>query len=279
MIAAPSRTAHAASLGWLRSLLLLARAEASGTLALSAHGRHASIRLARGKVIGFEGELGPRLGEIVGLSRSEGFVAPAGASWGACAVAAGRVSRNDLAWALRRQLRLRAREIALWGGLETRWHARSSAARPFTDPMNVVDLVAEILRAYVETNLGATEARAAPIASPLGHYFVENAALHPQEIAASRGVIRSAAGARFASALLAAGLTEAPVEPEVRALTRLHARVRHEGPRAVLGDARDAVTRRRALRRVAGGIHPDRFADDPRLGSISHELVSRLVGS
>jgi hypothetical protein len=258
---------------------MLARAEASGVLTLRAHGRSASLHLTRGRVTGFEGELGPRLGEIVGLSRSETVAVPPDGSWGASAVAAGRVSRNDLAWALRRQLRLRAREIALWGELETRWQAGGSAARPFTDPMSAADLVAEILRAHAETQREARVPHATPVASALGVYFADNAALHPHEIAASRGVIRSGAGARFAAALLAAGLTEAPVEPEVRALTRLHARVRHEGAHAVLGDVRDAAVRRRALRRVAGSIHPDRFASDPRLGSISHDLVARLASS
>lgn len=273
----PSRTSAVASLGWLRSLLLLARAEGSGVLTLRAHGRSASIHLARGRVIGFEGELGPRLGEVVGLPRGESIVVPTEGSWGASAVALGRVSRNDLAWALRRQLRLRAREIALWGELDARWQAGGIATRPFTDPMSAADLAAEVLRAYAESSPQAAPPHAAPVASTVGVFFAENAALHPHEIAASRGVIRGGAGARFAAALIAAGLTEAPVEPEVRALTRLHARVRHEGAHAVLGDVRDAAARRRALRRVAGSIHPDRFASDPRLGSISNELVTRLA--
>ena len=267
------------SLGWLRSLLLLSRAEATGVLALRAHGRSAALRLARGRVIGFDGDLGPRLGEVVGLTRAEANAIAPGGSWGAAAVASGRVSRNDLAWALRRQLRLRAREIALWGELDARWEPGPDTSRPFTDPMTAADLVAEILRAYAETQQRAPVSSAAPVASALGIYFADNAALHPHEIAASRGVIGSAAGARFASALAAAGLTEAPVEPEVRALTRLHARVRNEGARAVLGDVRDAASRRRALRRLAGSVHPDRFNADPRLGSISHDLVARLAGS
>ena len=220
-------TSAVVSLGWLRSLLMLARAQASGVLVLRAHGRSASLHLARGDVVGFEGELGPRLGELVGVPR-ELRAAPRDGSWGASAVAAGRVSRNDLAWALRRQLRLRAREIAQWGDLETRWQAGASPARPFTDPMTTADLVADILRADAETRSAVTTRpdTAAPVASALGMYFAERAALHPHEIAATRGVIRSEAGARFAEALAAAGLTEAPVEPEVRALTRLHARVR-----------------------------------------------------
>jgi hypothetical protein len=269
-------TSTVAGLGWSRSLLMLARAEANGRLTLRAHGRDAFIHLASGRVVGFDGELGPRLGELVDLPRRD--VANTAEASGACAVAAGRVSRNDLAWALRRQLRLRAREVALWGDVQARWHPGAALIRPFTDPMAAVDLVAEILRAYGE-NLRVPNrmpAASAPVVSPLGLYFAERAALHPHEIAASRGVVRSGAGSRFSAALVAAGLTDAPVAPEVRALTRLHARLRHEGARAVLGETRDAAAHRRALRRVAGSVHPDRFAGDPRLSRISHDLVVAL---
>ncbi|MBX7194027.1 MAG: hypothetical protein K1X94_18375 [Sandaracinaceae bacterium] len=270
------RASSPPSLSWLRSLLMLARAEASGTLWLRAHGRTASLLLSRGQVLGFEGELGPRLGELVGLTRAEGIEGSVGQSWGVAAVAAGRVSRGDLAWALRRQIRLRAREIARWGEIEARWEAGEGAPRPFTDPMSTADLVAEVLRAFAES-LPAEPAPVAPVASALGRFWAERAALFPHELAAVHGTIRSPASARFAQALAAAGLTDAPVEPEVRALTQLHARVRHEGPRAVLGEERDPSARRRALRRVAGSIHPDRFANDPRLGVISSELVASLA--
>ncbi len=255
---------------------MLARAQASGALSLEAHGRCATIQLARGEVVGFEGELGPRIGELLGVTRANDTTATV-ERFGAAVVAAGRVSRNDLAWALRRQLRLRARELARWGEVETRWTAAPHLPAPFTDPMSAADLVAEVLRAYAESLPSETLPHAACIvSSALGMHWVERAALFPHELAATRGVVRSSPGARFAIALAAAGLTDVPVEPEVRLLTRLHARVRNEGARAVLGPATDADARRRALRRVAGSVHPDRFTSDPRLGRISHELVTAL---
>ena len=254
---------------------MLSRAQASGSLVLEAHGRTATLRLSRGEVVGFEGELGPRIGELLGPGARAADAS--GTHYGAAAVAAGHVSRNDLAWALRRQLRLRARELARWGEVQTRWVSSAIEPRPFTDPMGAADLVAEVLRAYAETlPLDASSTPATGITSALGLYWTERAALFPHEIAATRGVTSSAASSRFARALAAAGLTDAPVEAEVRALTRLHARVRHEGARAVLGHTTDAETRRRALRRVAASVHPDRFASDPRLGRISHELVAAL---
>lgn len=262
-------------LGWLRSIVMLARAEASGALVLEAHGRAATIHLARGAVVGFDGELGPRIGELIGAQS----VRAEDGAYGAAAVAAGRVSRNDLAWALRKQMRLRARELARWGAVSTRWEASPPAKRPFTDPMSACDLVADVLRAYAESCRGETSCTPRVVASALGLHWVERAALFPHELAATRGLTSTQASRRFAAALAAAGLTDAPVEAEVKALTRLHARVRSEGARAVLGFAHDADARRRALRRVAGSVHPDRFASDPRLGRISSELVATLSTS
>lgn len=267
--------ASCSTLAWLRSVLMLARAGASGALVVRAHGRDATLRLANGAVVGFEGDLGPRLGELVGVSRAS--TSP-DLVWGAAALASGQVSRNDLAWALRRQLRLRARDIARWGDVETHWEPGARALRPFTDPMSVADLVAEVLRAFAELQARDVEAPRARVASALGLYWAENAALFPHEIAAVRGASDQPAAARFAVALAAAGLTDAPVDDDVRALTRLHARVRSEGARAVLG-ASEGAARRAALRSVAKRIHPDRFAHDARLGSISHELVAKLVGA
>jgi len=260
--------------GWLRSLLLVARAEASGRLELRAHGRSAALAVAHGAVVAFEGELGPRLGELIGLARHERLAAGS-TSLGAVALAEGRVSRHELAWALRRQLRIRAREIALWGDVQARWEPAHVEPRAFTDPMSACDLVSEVIRAASERGPVPVE-RPGLALSGLGAWWAQRAALHPHELAALHGVVRSEAGARFAAVSRDAGLVEQPVGPEVRELTRVHAQWRRGGASSLLGSTRDPDARRRALRRIAGGIHPDRFANDPALGRVSHEIVATL---
>jgi len=261
-------------LGWLRSLLLVARAEASGRLEFRAHGRTAALAMVRGAVVAFEGELGPRLGELIGLGRHE-RLASGSTSLGAVALAEGRVSRGDLAWALRRQLRVRAREIALWGDVQARWEPSHIESRAFTDPMSACDLVSDVIRAAAE-RVRVPRMPDGLSLSGLGAWWAERAALHPHEIAALHGAVRSEAGARFAAVARDAGLVELPVAPEVRELTRVHARWRRGGASALVGGARDPEARRRAIRRIAGGIHPDRFMNDPALGRVSHEIVATL---
>ncbi len=262
------------SLAWVRSLLLLERAEASGALELRAHGRTARIQLERGRVTVFEGELGPRLGGLIGVT--DGPVERSSALWGASALAEGRVSRGDLAWALRRQLRLRARELARWGDVEIAWEEGLSSPRPFTDPMTLADFIAEVLRAYAERAPTRESAKAVAVTSAIGRSWAARAALYPHEIAAARGIIAAPDAARFNATLRAAGLADAPVEVEVRALARLHAQFRRRGAGSILGERSDAQARRRALRRVAGVIHPDRFTSDPQLGKASEELLVAL---
>jgi hypothetical protein len=262
---------------WARSLLLVARASASGTLGLRAHGRAASIRISHGAVVGFEGDLGPRIGELIG-ARDGGQEGAAPLAWGVQAVAEGRVSRSDLAWALRKQLRLRAKELWLWGDVDATWEAGPPEARPFTDPMDPCDLVAEAIRAAAQRQPPTLPTRErAETLTTLGAWWVDRAALFPHEAAAVRGELRSGAAIRFARAARLAGLLEVPVTPEARELTRVHAAVRRDGPDVMLGDPRDHAARRRRMRQLASAVHPDRFARDPDLGRISHELVSTLT--
>lgn len=262
------------SLAWLRSALLLERAEASGSLRLKAHGRAAVIRLRGGAVTGFEGEVGPRIGHLLGHGRE---ISSSRDASGASLLAAGLVSRNDLAWALRKQLRLRAREIARWGSVEASWEPGDVCVRPFTDPMALSDLVAEVLRAHAQDLVVSEPPSSGAITSTLGLYWASRAALFPHEIAAVRGVFETPAAARFEASLREAGLMDAPASQEELPLARLHAELRKRGAREILGGDADPESRRRALRRLAGLVHPDRFAHDPRLGSVSRELLVALA--
>jgi hypothetical protein len=272
----PASPPLSAGWSWARSLLLVARARASGTLVLRAHGRAACIHVLDGVVTGFEGELGPRLGEMIGgLS----FVSSVGSS-GAQAVADGRVSRSELAWALRRQMRLRARELRLWGDVEARWEPGRPTQRPFTDPMDPCDLVAEALRAAAEDATPGLRTDRPASLTTLGAWWAERAALHPHELAALRArpeePVGGPAGQRFLTAAMRAGLLEAPVSAPTRELVRVHAAWRRGGSDAVLGPTRDHEARRARFRRIVGAVHPDRFHAEPDLGRVSHEIVARL---
>ncbi|GAB4110094.1 MAG: hypothetical protein OHK0013_45950 [Sandaracinaceae bacterium] len=265
---------------WARSLLLVARARVSGSLMLRAHGRAASIQVREGAVVGFEGDLGPRLGELLG-----GLVgsAPAGEPFGAHALAHGQVNRSALAWALRRQMRIRARELRFWGDVEARWEPGRSDERPFTDPMDACDLVAEALRAAAQhagSVLPEHLGRPGVALTTLGAWWAERAALYPHEIAALRArgdtSAGGSAGRRFLAAARVAGLVERPISAPARELARVHAVWRRGGSEAVLGPARDREGRRARFRQVASAVHPDRFHADPELEQISHHIVSRL---
>jgi hypothetical protein len=239
------------------------------------------VLVSKGAVVGFDGDLGPRLGELLD---GAGHASPSvPGAWGATAVASGRVSRSELAWALRRQLRLRARELRLWGDVDAQWEPCSPGERPFTDPMDACDLVAEALRAvaqYDAPRVTAASSRRGLTLTTLGAWWASRAALHPHESAAllssSGAPVGGAAGQRFLGAAIQAGLLEAPVSAPTRDLFRVHAAWRRGGSDAVLGPARDPEGRRSMFRQVVGSVHPDRFHGDPELGRVSHEIVARL---
>jgi len=249
---------------WIRSLLLMARAEATGSLMLEAHGRSARIEFTRGSVTAFDGDLGPRLGELVARPVSRAT------AWGAQSVAEGKTPRNELAWALRRQMRLRVRELARWSNVTTAWQPGEVSSRPFAEAMSACDLVAEALRALPNP----PDAAAGPL-DDLGRWWAARAALHPAEIHALQGGRRDGILARVASA----GLCSTTMSDDERGLVHAAQTFRRRGAAGLTSVASDDTTRRRAMRDLVARLHPDRFAGNAGLSTLSTELVSKLTSS
>lgn len=248
---------------WIRSLLLMARAEATGSMHFESHGRSARIEFTRGLATAFEGDLGPRLGELVAK--------PTGrtSAWGAQSVAEGKTPRNELAWALRKQMRLRIRELARWVDVKAQWHPNDVSERPFAEAMSVCDLVAEALRALPHTpvNQGGS-------LDELGRWWASRAALHPTEIHA----LHSGEGA-FMARVASAGLCTKVMSEEERGLVRAAQTFRQRGAAGLTPKFADATARRRAMRDLVAKLHPDRFSADPALATLSTELVSKLTSA
>lgn len=249
---------------WIRSLLLMARAEATGSMTLEAHGRSARIEFTRGLVTAFDGDLGPRLGELVARPTSRAT------SWGAQSVAEGKTPRNELAWALRRQMRLRVRELARWSGVMTTWQSNDVSARPFAEAMSACDLVAEALRAMPNP----PDVAPGPL-DELGRWWAARAALHPAEIHALQSSQRDGFLARVASA----GLCSTAMSEAERSLVRAAQTFRQRGAAGLTPSSNDDTTRRRAMRDLVARLHPDRFVGNARLSTLSTELVSKLTGA
>ena len=249
---------------WIRSLLLMARAEATGAMVFESHGRSARLEFTRGLATAFEGDLGPRLGEFVARPSERT------SSWGAQSVAEGKTPRNELAWALRRQMRLRVRELARWSDVKATWHPDGVSARPFTEAMSVCDLVAEALRA-----LPTPPPNAAPgTLDELGRWWASRAALHPVEIHA----LHASTGDWMTRAASAGLCTKAMSEDE-RGLVRAAQTFRQRGAAGLTPAIADVTARRRAMRDLVARLHPDRFDGDPALSTLSTELVSRLTSA
>lgn len=263
---------------WVRPLLRLARAGARGTLTFESHGREARMALSEGRVVGFEGDLGPRLGILLGIG-SDRFGSSRRSPIGEAALADGRITAGALRAAVRRQARERAAELASWRGVVLRWSDGEPVLRAEAVSICPCDLVAEALRRVAGERLRSVEGTVTKETgglSRLGAWWARRAALHPAELAAVLGDDSPRANHAFASAARDAGLFQARVAPEVRDLVRLHLEVRRAGLRGLYTGSDDRG-RRKAVRRWVAAVHPDRFDSDPALRRVSHELVTSLL--
>jgi hypothetical protein len=229
-------------------------------------------------------------------------------------VEVGVTDHASLAEALRIQLHRRVAQLFRWPGLEYRFVAGNPdiGIEAVDAPPHAADLVAHVMR---ELGDGIAVGRARrqlghePLElTALGEALLRDAALGRDE-AAIRTVLQSArngsgpgamravpvddlltvagGGGRAVRWLWALKVLHAVTPPRAGAsayplLLRKHRQVRRAADPATLLDLPEHPgpgQARRALRRLAGTLHPDRFghATDPTLRRISGEVMSALV--
>jgi hypothetical protein len=298
-----------------RALLSLARARATGVLGLRARGRSADVSIEDGApiAVALVGEDDPCLGDWLVRdgaldpvrhreAMEEG--GPRGPV-GAWLVASGATTEDALAGAVSAQLRHRLSLLFRWEDVELCFRAGSSwvGARRANGERAAAALVLEAMRAtvadepllVVRKRLGDGVLKL----TELGRQLVEGAELFPEEQAMARllergdavDAILSAGGGTsralrglFAFRLLGAAMPPSPGGHAYRLLLRKQRQIR------MAADAQSLLElpqghrpeqARRALRRLARDVHPDRFAEaaHPALREASAEVLTALVAA
>jgi hypothetical protein len=291
--------------------MVLERARASGELAASAHEGRARIVVRDGRVIAIDAPTvsAPRLGRLLA---DQGIATDAlehaacarerGVRVGDAMVRAGLAGRGAISIALRSQLRTRMAEIARWGAVDLQLERRVPAPAVHAEPIAVGALMIGAMRgavadesvASIATRLGGE----ALVLTPLGHALIDGAALWPDEESICRALRRGATldvlvGAsqgspRALRLLLALRCLEAVAPPSATASVALLARkarqLRGSSSAAALLDVGPGAApdeARRAWRRLAGLLHPDRFSHGVPvpLAELSNEVSCALQGA
>lgn len=271
------------------------------------------MRLHRGAIVSVDHAEGS--GEVLGdMLTSEGVLSPraglddagrdAGEPIGRFLVRTGRASPGAVAYALRRQSRKRLRTLFTWENPRLGFRAEphpDHASSPHPEAMPCAEAVLDVLRNEATSESlggGALPPRDERLTlSPLGRDLLGASALRPEEQALSALLqrprtfdeIREAVSGhpRALRFLTAMRRLRAVVPVSASGSYSLLLRKRQElrrtrDPRALLGLAPDATAddARRALRKLARDLHPDRFAqagDASR--ALSGEILQALVGA
>lgn len=294
-----------------RTLLALERSSASGELRLLAREGRARFRLVEGRVVRIDVEsagdepdtsrLGPILVRHGVVTRAvlEAAVASSDAL-GASLLSAKACSEGALGYALRAQLKARFRRVTSWGMARVHWTRGRPSLPGLLLPMSGAELVLDSLRAHARERsllclVGALGTQTMQLTA--AGESLARAPLWPDEIIALDALRAGANAERILERTrhservmgLVAGLKHieaisprsgAPVLPllgKIRQVRR--ARPAHE----LLHVSRDAAPEqaRRALRRWAVSLHPDRFGADCPAGlrRASHEVMGALNGA
>lgn len=285
-----------------RAWLVLARARATGVLTVTSGPRAARVAVADGtpRAIAMAAGEGDTLGEILeregALDRDaharalgSGVRAPVG-EW---LVSEGATTRPAVSHALRVQLRRRTRALLAWPSSEYRFErgAADVGVPHVPEPIPAAELVLGAMRDVTRGESLAAIARQIGeehlVLTPAGEALLTTAPLHPCEAAmlpllrrgasardliASGGASPRAIRALFAWRLLLAVAPSGQGKAGYALLVRKQRQLaRSASPRALLDLPRDARPddARRALRRLARDLHPDRF------GTAAPEAVRR----
>lgn len=286
---------HAPAVSHLcRTLLRLERARATGTLSIipcTSRGaevpeRTATLRFEDGVPVFLAMNDEHRLGRFV--SRPEGVSkdAPCGATW----LREARITRGELAWALRRQMRKRMEVILGWQRIALRFDQHRTEGPRLPEPLHARELVAHALRrslapvdADSEARLRRETWRLRVALDDVGLAPEERAMCVPLRSGAPGEVVLAVGGnglraLRILHAWQRAGLIEPARRGDHRELLRKRQQLRqHANPGALLdlGPGASRADARRALRRLVRKVHPDRF--EPQLARASEDVVRALV--
>ncbi len=246
----------------VRTLDLLARGSATGTISVTSASRSGSISMIAGRIAHVEAPgAAPLLCELLGIDRE-------------------LASKGAVLGAHREQMRARLVAMMAWRGVSVGLRTGCPRVAPGVDPACTADLVLEALRRAVR-DLPIERARERLSAHPwslsaLGRSLCAKAALHPDEaalvaaldaptdLAAMHRVAGTERALRFAFALAFVEAASLPSEAgAMTLLARKTTELRRDASAARLldlpGHARPSEARG-ALRRLARELHPDRFA-------------------
>lgn len=262
----------------VRTLDLLARGCATGTIAVTSASRSGSISMVAGRIAHVEAPgAAPLLGELLGIDREpstrEGWI-------GERLKLDGLATHGAVLGAHREQMRARLVAMMSWRGVSVALRSGTPRVAPGVDPAFTADLVLEALRrASREVPHERAKEKLAAHAwslTALGRSLCGRAALHPDEaalvaimaaptdLAAMERVGKSERAIRFAYALTFVEAASFPSEAgSMTLLARKTTELRRDASANRLLDlphhARSADARG-ALRKLARDLHPDRFA-------------------
>jgi len=293
-----------------RALLTLERSGRSGVLEVISGAERCRIAVRAGTPVAAtplrrDGTLGDSLlrsGDL-DLRRHDEALAesPPTGPVGDWLVATGAATRPAVELALRNQLRARVLHVFRFRGLEYRFEpgATDVGVHEVAEPVDGRDLVLDALRAalagYDDEQLASIVRTGYLRLSPLGTALLERAALWPSEAAMATLLQRGAHVARLRRAtgdcpralrtLAALRLLHAVEgrhggEARYALLAQKRRQLRRESaPNVLLDLPQDAgpADARRALRRLAQELHPDRI--DPDAPAAVHQASTEVMGA
>lgn len=266
-----------------RAVLRLARAEATGRVAIHGARTTAHLFLSGGTPVALTGPAStPTLGELVGIADAP--LRADGSLFGQALIRAGRATPAAVSAALRRQMRARLAAALREPDISFAFVRGERARRPLAEPMSAVDLLLAAIRATRSHDM--LDRRGAWRLTPSADVLT-TASLAPAE-AALLGALKQRAfdantlmaigggvsALRTLESWRCLGFVEEADRGSGRHTLLLQTRQalrRADAPRRVLGlparaTARDA---RRAVRRLARGVHPDLFPSSLQEASAS----------
>ncbi len=293
-----------------RGLLALERAGARGVLHVQGHGQgHARLGVLRGDIVAIEMSpdpvppLGDWLARASDLDAGSLVIPPGGEppprrAIGRWLVRHGLVRADKVSAALNLQLEARLAQLLSWEVDELRFDAEGdpAALSPVPAPPRtstlLLDAATGILAraplAILRGELASLTVQRTEVLEQLAapRFFAGDEATLLDAIAEPRRALAlvdeandSSAAVRFLTALIFLGAASRPAASRraVRLLTRKRAELRRGASPSVLLDGADPRTSRRALRRIARELHPDRMdADSATLSRASARVLGEL---